>query len=143
MDTISSFYTTIRTFDGSLVFMPNALVMASRIRNFHYTPSRRIELNFRIAAGSELEYAKELLIRLMSEDERVLDDPSPPSVFLVDADATGVNMTAYCWVLNDHWLGARSDLWLRAMDTLQQETRVTMALAEQKVFLEQSVEASK
>ncbi len=136
VDAISSFHTTIRTFDGSLVFIPNAVVMASQIMNFHYTPSRRIELHFKITVDSELEYAKELIIRLMSEDERVLDDPSPPSIFLVGADATGVDMTAYCWVLNEHWLAARSDLWLKAIDTLQQETRVTLALAEQKVYME-------
>ena len=143
VEAISSFHTTIRTFDGSLVFIPNAIVMASQIMNFHYTPSRRIELQFKITVDSELEYAKELIIRLMSEDERVLDDPSPPSIFLVGADATGVDMAAYCWVLNEHWLAARSDLWLRAMDTLQQETRVTLALAEQKVYLDRLDESPK
>lgn len=136
VEAISSFHTTIRTFDGSLVFIPNALVMASQIMNFHYTPSRRIELKFRVTTDSDLEYAKELLVALTSQDERVLQEPSsPPVVFLMGADATGVDVTTYCWVLNEHWLGARSDLLLKAMNTLRHETRVTLARPEQTVHL--------
>ncbi|MBE9539278.1 MAG: mechanosensitive ion channel [Proteobacteria bacterium] len=140
VDAISSFHTTIRKFDGTLVFLPNALVMASRISNFHYTPSRRIEMQFSVKPSSDLEYTKELLVRLLSDDERVLDDPSPPVVFIMSASASSVEMTAYCWVLNAHWLGAQSDLWLKIINSLKGETRVSLALSEQKIYLEQESE---
>ncbi|MEH6584208.1 MAG: mechanosensitive ion channel family protein [Halioglobus sp.] len=137
VDSISSFHTTIRKFDGTMVFLPNALVMASRISNFHDTPSRRIDMNFSVRSDSDLQHTKDLLVSLISEDERVLSEPSPPVVFIMNATASSVEMTAYCWVLNEHWLGARSDLWLRAMNRLRNEAQVTLAIPEQKVHLAQ------
>ena len=44
VDTVSTFHTTIRKFDGTIAFLPNALVMATRILNYSYTPERRIEI---------------------------------------------------------------------------------------------------
>ena len=136
VDAISSFHTTIRMFDGTMVFLPNALVIASRISNFHYTPTRRVELKFSIVPSSDLEYTKELLVRLMSEDQRVLDEPAPPTVVVMAANASSVDFTAFCWVENADWLTARSDLWLKTIGTLRGDERVSLALSEQKIFLE-------
>jgi small conductance mechanosensitive channel len=120
-----------------MVFIPNALVMASRIANFHDTPSRRIDMSFSVRPDSDLQHAKDLLVHVISEDDRVLTEPSAPVVFIMSANASSVDMTAYCWVLNEHWLGARSDLWLRAMNRLKSEAQVSLAIPEQKVHLNQ------
>jgi small conductance mechanosensitive channel len=135
IDSISSFHVTIRKFDGTTVFIPIALVMASKIMNFHDTPSRRIEMQLSIAHDSDLEHVKNLVANLLSEDERVLDDPAPPLVLVMSASAYSVEMTAFCWVLNGDWLGARSDLWGRVLSAVQDDPRITMAVPEQKVLL--------
>jgi len=135
VDAISSFHTTIRKFDGTMVFIPNALVMASRIMNYHDTPSRRIELKLLVNTESNMDEARALFLKLMNEDERVLDEPSPPIVFVMDANATGVEMTAYCWVNNEDWLSARSDLWLNVVNAFIKDDRVSMSRPQQQIYL--------
>lgn len=137
VDAISSFHTTLRKFDGTMVFIPNALVMASRILNFHDTPTRRIDMNFSIKPQCDLEYAKQFIEKVMAEDERVLKEPAPV-IFIMGASATSVEMTGYCWVLNEHWLSARSDLWLKAMTLLRDDNRIEMAIPEQAIYLNET-----
>ncbi len=115
VDQVSSFHTTIRKFDGTLVFLPNALVMASKILNYSYTPSRRIEMQLSLPSGKDLEAIRTRVLGVIQEDERVLDDPSPPAAFVMSADAAAVHMTVFCWVKNEDFLGARSDIWLKIM----------------------------
>ena len=58
VDSISSFHTTLRKFDGTIVFLPNALVMASRIQNFSYTPTRRVEIKLLLSHDTDIEAAR-------------------------------------------------------------------------------------
>ena len=48
-----------------IVFIPNALVMASRIMNYSDLPNRRVEINLAIDNNSELEESMALVTRLM------------------------------------------------------------------------------
>ena len=54
VDSISTFYTQIRTFDGNIVFIPNALLMAGRIVNYSYTDNRRVELKLSVGVDCDL-----------------------------------------------------------------------------------------
>lgn len=138
VDTVSTFHTMIRKFDGTVVFLPNALVMASRILNYSYTPSRRIEMTITVSADSDLAETQNRLVQIVSEDERVLDEPSAPAVFAMNADAIGVQMTIYCWVKNEDFLGARSDLWLKLVQACEAGNGITLSLPKQEVFVRES-----
>ena len=135
VDTITTFHTSIRKFDGTMVFVPNALVMASKIMNFSETPSRRIEMKLSVNTDSNIEESKALFLRLMTEDERVLDEPAPPAVFVMDANAAGVEILAICWVKNADWFSTRSDLWLKVVDAFMGDNRVAMSLPQQEVYV--------
>jgi small conductance mechanosensitive channel len=135
VDAISTFHTTLRKFDGTMVFIPNALLMASKIKNISDTPTRRVEMHLSVNTDSDLEETKALFIRLMSEDERVLDDPAPPAVFVMNVTAAGVDMFAVCWVKNEDWLSARSDLWMKVVDAFSKDERVAMSLPQQEVYV--------
>ena len=142
VDTITTFHTSIRKFDGTMVFVPNALVMASKIMNFSETPSRRIEMKLSVSTDSNIEESKALFLRLMSEDERVLDEPAPPAVFVTDANAAGVEIFAICWAKNGDWFSTRSDLWLKVVDAFMRDSRVAMSLPQQEVYVIDGNEAS-
>ena len=88
VDAITSFHTTIRKFDGTLVFIPNAMVLASRIQNFSYTPNRRIEINLSVTTDSDLDLVKERLLAVAADNPKVLEDPAP-AVFAVSAMPRG------------------------------------------------------
>lgn len=137
VDAVSSFHTTIRKFDGTLVFLPNALVLASRILNYSYTPTRRIEMTVTVSPDCDLDGARERLLQIVGDDERVVDDPAPPAVFAMSADATGVQMTIYCWVANADFLGTRSDLWLHLVRVCREDGELRLALPRQEVVVQQ------
>jgi small conductance mechanosensitive channel len=143
VDSITTFHTTLRKFDGTMVFIPNALVMASKIKNISDTPARRIELKLSVNTDSNLEEAKALFLKIMSEDEHVLDEPASPAVFITNVTAAGVDIFAVCWVKNEDWLSTRSDLWMKIVDNFIRDERVAMSLPQQEVYVIDGNEMSK
>jgi small conductance mechanosensitive channel len=141
VDSISHFHTTIRQLDGTMVFIPNPLVLSSKISNIHFTPTRRVDIALSVNNNSDLAETQNVVLQLMKEDQRVLDEPSPPAVFVVGAMASGVDMMAFCWVNNADWMSARSDLWLKLLDAFEHNDRICMSLPKQEVFVKQ-VESS-
>ena len=86
---------------------------------------------------SDLAETKAMFVRLMSEDERVLDEPAAPSVFLTNASAAGVDLFAACWVKNEDWFSVRSDLLSRLVDVFNRDSRLGMSLPAQEIHLVQ------
>jgi small conductance mechanosensitive channel len=142
VDGISSFRITLRKFDGTEVFIPAPSIMTSKIKNYSDTPSRRIEINLSVDNHSNLEEIKATVVRLIGEDERVLDDPALPDVFVTNTHAAGVDMVAVCWVKNEDWFGARGDLWLKIVDAFLKDSRVALSLPQQEVYLVQGTKTS-
>ena len=132
---ISTIHTTIRTFDGTMVFIPNPLVLASKILNYHDEPERRLAMNLIISHDSNIKEVQELLVRIMDEDDRVLDAPALPIVRATEADAEGTKLTAYCWVKNGDWLTVRSDLWINVVNAFNKDDRITMSRSQQEIYV--------
>jgi len=132
---ISSFHTTIKKFDGTLVYIPNALVMASKILNYHQVAERRIEMEVMVSVQSNIQESIDIFIKIMEGDERILDHPAPPSVFAVNADSTGIKLTGYCWANNDDWLATRSALWIKLVETFVQTDSIKMARPQNEVYI--------
>lgn len=134
VDSISSFHTTLRKFDGTMVFLPNALVMASRIQNFSYTPSRRIEMKLLIALDIDPEVARAQALEVVAAETRVLAEP-PPAAYLTGADASGAALTVYCWVNNADYLPVQSDLWLQLLRLSREQGGIALASPRQDIEL--------
>lgn len=134
VEAISTFHTQVRTFDGNIVFIPNALVMASRIINYHETPNRRIELKLNVGVDCDLAQCQRVLLEIMENDDRVIKDPVP-AVFVMKANAEGVDMSGFCWVANSDWLAARSDLWLKTINRFNDDPSVNLSYSKHEVLL--------
>lgn len=132
---ISTFHTTLKKFDGTLVYIPNAVVMASKILNYHQVAERRIEMDITISINSNIQESIEIFIKLMTDDRRVVDNPAPPSVFAMGADSSGIKLVGYCWTKNDDWLSARSDLWIKLVETFIRTESIAMARPQNEVYL--------
>jgi small conductance mechanosensitive channel len=135
VDSISTLHTTIRTFDGGMVFLPNPLVLASRITNFSEIPERRIGMNLVVNPGSDIEEVRDLILKIMSADERVLEKPAAPVVRATTANADGISLTALCWTKNEDFLNTQSDLWIQVVDALKNDDRVSMAFPQHKIHV--------
>ncbi len=135
VDSVSYFHVTVRMLDGRLVFMPVPLVLSSKIVNYSSTPTRRVELAFSLSNGSNLSETMDTCLRIMRDDGRVLEEPSPPAIYVVDASVSGVEMMAYCWVKNEDWFRTRSDLWLKLVELFELDARFALARPQQEVIL--------
>jgi len=135
VDSISTFHTSLRRLDGTIVYFANPVAVSSKILNYHQTPTRRVEINLSVNNDSDLERTLELFLRLMKEDERVLEEPAPPAVLVVNVTASGVDLFAFCWVKNEDWFKTRSDLWLKLVDSFNKDDRLGMSLPQQEVFV--------
>ena len=135
VDGISSFHTTIRKFDGTIVFIPNALVMATKIMNYHDVPERRIEFNLSISLDSDMEIVNTQLLKIMNGDERVLNEPYPPRIIALKVDTAGTKLNAYCWVKNKDWLSTRSDLTLQILNEFMSNKQISLSRPQQEIHI--------
>ncbi len=135
VDSISSYHITIRKFNSSIVFIPNAVVMTSRITNHFYTPDRRIEMKLIVKGNTNIDKYKALLQRLMEGNNQVLKNPAEPAVFIVNASTSGIEMEAFCWVKNEDWLSARSDLWQTIINAFNDDDRFSMSRPQQEIYV--------
>ena len=121
---ISLLFTTLQQFDGTLVFIPHTSMTSMIVKNYSYVSSRRIEINLSVRNDIDLERTKEFLVRLMTEDERVLKEPSGPAVFVLKANAVCIDLLAVCWANNEDWFSTQSGLWEKIVNTFDEDVHL-------------------
>lgn len=100
---VGLFTTTLRTFDGKNVVIPNSLLTNGCIVNYSAHPMRRMDLSVSVAYATDLEKAKKTLLDTVSADSRVIAEPAPV-VSVNELGDSGVSMGVRFWVNNeDYW----------------------------------------
>lgn len=141
INAITTLTTNVRKFDGTTVFIPNAIVLTSKIFNYSDTETRRIEIFLSVNNDSNLEETRSTFVNIMSDDERVVLAPKPPITHVTNVTASGVDMVAWCWVNNDDWFATRTDIWLKLVEAFETDDRICMSLPQQEVFMYQRDDA--
>ena len=77
---IGLFNTEIKTSKGLCLIVPNKIIWESPITNFSRNPTRRFDITVGIGYGDDVNGATDLLMGLLTGDERILDDPEPLAV---------------------------------------------------------------
>jgi len=112
---------TIRTFDGADVVVPNSDLVSSPVVNWTLTDfMRRKRLEFVVAHGADPHRVLDLLATCADQHPEVLDDPSPQSLFEGFSD-TGLRFTVQFWVPTKCAVSAPSELALAVYDALAAE----------------------
>ena len=100
---IHIFTTELRTADNKAVIIPNAQVLSTHIINFSSTGTRRVDLVFGIGYDDDIDHARDIIRRVIEEDERILDDPETMIAVQQLADSS-VNFVVRPWVkTSDYW----------------------------------------
>jgi small conductance mechanosensitive channel len=103
VEKITVFSTTLRTGDNKEVIVPNGGIYGGTITNFSARDTRRVDMVFGIGYDSDLLKAKNILLEMITKDERVLADPEPLVVVGELADSS-VNILVRPWVNSaDYW----------------------------------------
>ncbi|MDR9498644.1 MAG: mechanosensitive ion channel [Hydrogenovibrio sp.] len=100
---ISIFNTVFRATDNKEILIPNGNIYQDNIVNHSTRPTRRADMVFGIAYGDDIRVAKQVLEKLVAEDERIHKDPAP-TVFISELGDSSVNFAVRPWVDTD-------DLW--------------------------------
>lgn len=100
---IQIFNTVIKTPDNKRIIVPNGAISNGIITNFSAEETRRVDFVFGIGYDDDVAKAKATLMRIVSEDDRVLSDPAP-FVELGELADSSVNFTVRVWVnAADYW----------------------------------------
>ena len=103
VEEIGIFTTTMRTGDNREIIIPNGEVFGGTITNYSKRESRRVDMVFGIGYDDDLLKAKEIIGRILSEDERILADPAP-SVYVAELADSSVNFNVRPWCkTEDYW----------------------------------------
>ena len=94
--------TEIKSFDGKKLIVPNGKFLDSVITNINAYPSRRVDIEFSISYGDDVDKAREMVLDILRPDERVLDDPAV-AVALLNFGDSSIDMVARAWVAPSDW----------------------------------------
>ena len=100
---VGIFTTSILTVDNKLVIVPNSKIMSDTITNYSAQETRRVDLIAGVSYDDDIDRVKDLLLKILADDPRILSDPAP-FVGLLEMAASSVNFTVRAWVkTEDYW----------------------------------------
>jgi small conductance mechanosensitive channel len=105
---IQIFSTLMRTGDNKAIIVPNSNITGGNITNYSAKDTRRIDMVFGIGYGDDIKKAKDILVKLLEDDERVLKDPEPVVAVSELADSS-VNFVVRPWVNSADYWGVKFD----------------------------------
>lgn len=106
VEEIGVFQTTLTSFEGVPVVVPNSRVRTSEIQNFTRAGKRRIELTVGVAYESDLDRVREVLTEVVTSDERVLADP-PPLIDVSNLGESSIDFLVRVWVVPQGFFDTR------------------------------------
>lgn len=114
---IQIFNTIVHTGDNKVILLPNGPVSTGIINNYSRAPLRRVDFTFSISYGDDFNKAKEVLLALVAEDERVLTEPAAPFVELGALAASSIDLTVRLWCKQEDYWKIKFDLNRKVYET--------------------------
>ena len=114
---IQIFNTVVKTGDNKLILLPNGPVSTGIITNYSREAYRRVDMTFSVSYGDDYETAKELLLRLVKEDTRILNSPAEPTVALSALSASSIDISLRVWCKQEDYWGVLNDMNKKVYET--------------------------
>jgi small conductance mechanosensitive channel len=103
VEEIQIFTTQLATPDNKTIIIPNSKMTGDNIINYSTKGTRRVDLVFGIGYGDDIDKARQIIMKAIGQDARVLKDPEPVVVVSELADSS-VNLTVRAWTkIEDYW----------------------------------------
>lgn len=106
--------TTLKTFDGADVVVPNGSLLSEKLVNWTLQDlTRRIEIDIGVAYGSDPEQVLALMMDVVRATPGIIDEPAP-AVLFSGFGASSLDFSIRAWTNNfGEWVNIRSDMNLR------------------------------
>lgn len=115
---VGIFFTELNTKDNLRVTVPNSQVFGEVITNYTANDTRRIDLVMGVGYDDDLEVAAETIRRVISSEERVLDEPEPV-VEVGELGGSSVNFVVRPWCRTEEYWAVRWALTRRLKEELE------------------------
>lgn len=100
---IQIFNTVVLTVDNKVVHIPNGILSTGVMTIYTKEDTRRVDWTYSIAYGDDYDKAKEALLQICGEDQRILKDPAP-FVEISSLNTSSVDLKVRVWVKSaDYW----------------------------------------
>ncbi len=101
---IQVFNTIILTLDNKKVIIPNGNLSNGCVENVFSEPTRRIDLTFGISYNDDILFAKEVLRKVITSDERILTDADHAhEIYVAEHGDSSVNLLVRVWVNTENY----------------------------------------
>lgn len=117
---IQIFNTLLNTPDNRRIIVPNSIITGGNIANWSAISHRRVDLTFGISYGDDMKKAKDILLKLVKDDSRVLSEPAPV-VAVSELGDSSVNLVCRPWVKPADYWGVRFDITEKGKIALEKE----------------------
>lgn len=97
VENIQTRATTIRTYDGRRIVIPNSELFTNSVTVNTAFENRRLEYDVGIGYGDDIERAKQLMLEAIRSVDEVLQNPAP-DVLVMDLAESSVNIRARWWI---------------------------------------------
>lgn len=130
---IQIFSTQMRTGDNKAIIVPNSNIIGGNITNYSAKATRRVDMIFGISYDDDILKAKNILLKLLDEDERILKDPEPLVAVSELADSS-VNFVVRPWVNSADYWGVKFD-YTEAVKTTFDKEGISIPYPQQDVYM--------
>ncbi|MDA7985001.1 MAG: mechanosensitive ion channel family protein [Alphaproteobacteria bacterium] len=120
VDEISLFTTTLQTFNGERIVVPNSSLTGSNIFNYNKLPVRRVRAVVSVGYGEDVRRVRDILLDLAEGHPLVLEDPAP-DVWVVALADSGVDLSLRVWVRRDDFVPVLREILLLVKERLDAE----------------------
>ncbi len=112
--------TVLNTPDNKVIIVPNGMVLSSLIKNFNIETTRRVDWVISISYGDSYEKAREVLMRLIAQEERIMSDPAP-FIALNSLAVNSVDIVVRAWTKTEDYWDVYFSMNQKIYNTLPQE----------------------
>ena len=89
--------TTIRTYDGTKIVIPNAELFTNSVKVNTAFEKRRLQYDIGIGYGDNIAEAKQIILKVLKNNPEAISEP-PPEALVVDLADSTINIRARWWV---------------------------------------------
>jgi small-conductance mechanosensitive channel len=110
----------IRTFDNTLIRIPNQTLIASEFTNFSMMPIRRLDFDLKVHFKENLYRFTEILKEVVKNNPDSLDEPGPLIVYKEFGEST-INILLGVWFEKTKYLAVKNGILLDLKDAFEKE----------------------
>ncbi|MFP8490092.1 mechanosensitive ion channel family protein [Gracilimonas sp. Q87] len=104
VERIDILHTVLNTPNNQIIVIPNGQLANSPVKNYSEKDTRRADFAIGIGYNDDIKKAREVILKVLNEDERTLQEPEP-MVVLTNLGDSSLDLSARAWTQTSEYWG--------------------------------------